>query len=263
MSLRDSNLRTRSVPRPPGGSQDEFIVAIDFGTTYTGVAFAYGLTKDAAGDTGLDPEQLRDKITVLKSWPGVVGSYNDKVPTILAYNPDGQVVAWGGRVTSSHVIAISHFKLGLQDGVMQHYAFRVMPEAERQALERVLATNPWAHPSLPYKQPHDYVEDFLKEIRKYLLEVALPKNYGDAFLTNLSIRYVLTVPAIWSDKAMDLTRRSAVKAGIPESRLTMITEPEAAALYCSTLCREVDLKPGDYFLVCDAGGGTVVSSHPN
>jgi len=38
----------------------------------------------------------------------------------------------------------------------------------------------------------------------------------------------------------------------------LITEPEAAALYCATLCKEVDLKIGNRFLICDAGGGTVV-----
>src|SRR5579864_3174404 len=38
----------------------------------------------------------------------------------------------------------------------------------------------------------------------------------------------------------------------------LITEPEAAALYCATLCRQVDLKVGNRFLICDAGGGTVV-----
>jgi hypothetical protein len=41
-------------------------------------------------------------------------------------------------------------------------------------------------------------------------------------------------------------------------KLMLITEPEAAALACATLCDEVDLREGDRFLVCDAGGGTVV-----
>ena len=71
---------------------------------------------------------------------------------------------------------------------------------------------------------------------------------------------MVTVPAIWTDKAKDLTRKAALAAGIPDNRLKLITEPEAAALYCATICVEVGLKVGDRFLVCDAGGGTVVTS---
>ena len=70
--------------------------------------------------------------------------------------------------------------------------------------------------------------------------------------------YIVTVPAIWSDGAKALTRQAAIRAGIPEAGLTLITEPEAAALFCATTCVEADLDAGDRFLVCDAGGGTVV-----
>jgi hypothetical protein len=76
---------------------------------------------------------------------------------------------------------------------------------------------------------------------------------------DLKLAYVITVPAIWKDSAKDLTRQAAVSAGIPRDNLELITEPEAAALYCATMCTEVNLSDGDCFLVCDAGGGTVVS----
>jgi len=79
-------------------------------------------------------------------------------------------------------------------------------------------------------------------------------------LQNQQISYVITVPAIWSDKAKDLTRQAAIAAGILGKKLTLITEPEAAALFCASLCQEVDLQEGDRFLICDAGGGTVVCS---
>ena len=86
----------------------------------------------------------------------------------------------------------------------------------------------------------------------------LPNRFGERFLQNQKLSYVLTVPAIWSDKAKELTRQAALTAGIKRENLTLITEPEAAALYCATLCNEVDLQPGDRFMICDAGGGTVV-----
>jgi molecular chaperone DnaK (HSP70) len=239
--------------------QQSLVIAIDFGTTFTGVAYAYGVRADSGGDTGLSPEQLRDKIEVVKDWPGVAGSYSDKVPTELAYDATGRLLTWGGRVTPSHRITVAHFKLGLQEDLEAHYA--VPPNSNSGwanfILGRAFSPERWRHPSLT-KTPYNYVEDFLRELRMYVMEVYLHQCFGENFLTNLHVQYVLTVPAIWSDKAKDSTKRAAVSAGIPANRLSLVTEPEAAALYCSTLCREVDLEGGEYFLVCDAGGGTVV-----
>lgn len=63
-----------------------------------------------------------------------------------------------------------------------------------------------------------------------------------------------TVPAIWSDKAKDLTIKAARFAGIHP--VTLIKEPEAAALY-TMYALDNALQVGDAFVVCDAGGGTV------
>jgi len=255
--MSNSPLKPRSTFGSPRKS--DLVVAIDFGTTYTGVAFAYAHRTTILGETGLSPDQLRDKVTVLKSWPGVAGSYTEKVPSTLAYNSSGQVIAWGGKVSSSHPITVSHFKLGLQEGMSEHYAFGKRPEAQRNSIEKMLSRGAWENTMLNDKEAYDHVENFLKEIREYVVTEALPKDFGKAFLDSVSIRYVLTVPAIWSEKAKDLTQKAAHRIGILDPDLTMITEPEAAALYCSTLCHEVDLNDGDYFMVCDAGGGTVVS----
>jgi molecular chaperone DnaK (HSP70) len=253
--------KSRSTTKPTRQARlpkkSDLVVAIDFGTTYTGVAFAYDLPHAPHLERRLTPEQLRDKVTVLKSWPGVAGSYSDKVPSILAYDSNGQVTAWGGNVNSSHLMSVAHFKLGLEKGVGGYYSINTDPDTQ-SPLEKILANESWKHPDLPNKDAFHHTENFLREIHQYILTEALPKDFGQAFLSNVSIRYVLTVPAIWSDMAKDLTRKAATLVGIAESDLTMVTEPEAAALYCATLCHEAEIKNGDYFLVCDAGGGTVV-----
>jgi hypothetical protein len=122
-----------------------------------------------------------------------------------------------------------------------------------------LSDHNWKHPKMPHKKAVDYASDYLTRIVDHVLHESLPRQFGASFLENQQISYVVTVPAIWSDKAKDLTRQAAVRAGIDQSKLMLITEPEAAALYCATLCKEADLKEGDRFVVCDAGGGTVVS----
>ena len=93
----------------------KLIIAIDFGTTYSGVAYALS-SIDRPKDNDLSPEHFRDKIIAVKKWPNVAQLYSEKTPTILAYQ-NGELIAWGGKVRNSHSTQISHFKLGLQDDV--------------------------------------------------------------------------------------------------------------------------------------------------
>lgn len=81
--------------------------------------------------------------------------------------------------------------------------------------------------------------------------------------------WVLTIPAIWTDTAKQFMREAAEAAGIKSNSLTLALEPEAAAIYCKEEivqkqekeeCDESDLlafRPGQKFLVLDMGGGTV------
>ena len=70
--------------------------------------------------------------------------------------------------------------------------------------------------------------------------------------------FIITVPAIWSDRAKDITRLCAVEAGMGRTRgeIHLIREPEAAGIYALDTRRgDLDLQVGDTFVLCDAGGG--------
>lgn len=69
--------------------------------------------------------------------------------------------------------------------------------------------------------------------------------------------YIITVPALWPEKAKNTTMRCAKKAGMaPTTPVRIISEPEAAGIYAlDTMIRDVDLSIGDTFVICDAGGG--------
>lgn len=60
---------------------------------------------------------------------------------------------------------------------------------------------------MPSKQAVDYCADYLTQVVQYVSQVTLPRQYGKQFLQNQQISYVITVPAIWSDKAKELTRQ--------------------------------------------------------
>ena len=74
---------------------------------------------------------------------------------------------------------------------------------------------------------------------------------------------VITVPAIWKGYARQDMEAAARQAGILDHRLAGPTtlgfspEPEAAAL--ATMCEiGVPIAEDDAYVICDAGGGTVV-----
>ncbi|PVH69876.1 actin-like ATPase domain-containing protein [Cadophora sp. DSE1049] len=83
-------------------------------------------------------------------------------------------------------------------------------------------------------------------------------DWGQDFIDSTPIEYILTVPAVWSDKAKSDTLWCASQAGFGAmDKIRLITEPEAAAVYTFTTLPEYSVKKGEIFITCDAGGGTV------
>ncbi|XP_057299310.1 heat shock 70 kDa protein 12B-like isoform X2 [Hydractinia symbiolongicarpus] len=79
------------------------------------------------------------------------------------------------------------------------------------------------------------------------------------------VKWVLTVPAIWSHAAKQFMREAGEKAGIPKANLSIALEPECASIYCqhkdvAEFQIALKNKPGTKYLVLDNGGGTVDAS---
>lgn len=226
---------------------EKFVIGVDFGTTFTGFAF-YHLGTGAENNDELSAQRIGENTRVIREWPNLTSAYTEKTPTIIAYNRDPPT--WGGSVRSHHEPQIDHFKLGLEPSVVRYFGFD--PSDNWLGFGK--------HPQIPNKDPVDFSTDFLSCVHKWVRESYLPSKFSETFFSTQEFTYIVTVPAIWSDTAKDLTRQAASQAfNIPNDKLTLVTEPEAAALYCATMCREVGLSDGDQFIVCDAGGGTVVS----
>jgi hypothetical protein len=115
-------------------------------------------------------------------------------------------------------------------------------------------------PLPPGKSEIDVAADYLFKLRQAMRH-QLIKTLGDVFnREERNIRYFLTVPAIWNDAGKAATRAAAIQAGFlrdeNDNRLTLITEPEAAAMFCSK-AGLLNLKIRDAVLIVDCGGGTV------
>lgn len=240
---------TSSPPAPPNvpSTDQKFVIAIDFGTTYSGIAFIHD-----NGNIGDDIEIITEKIKVIKSWPN--NGLNEKTKTVLFYK--NNTPTWGGLVHPRDEPQITRFKLGLEESVSQHYHASSTVRQARPSRFLIFKKPPQQN----NKDPVDFAADYLSCLFRYLHDKFFPSEYGSTTIRNQSYDYVVTVPAIWSDAAKDLTRRAATRAGIPHDKLTLISEPEAAALFCG-LTSQAELQPGERFLICDAGGGTVVTLH--
>lgn len=165
-----------------------------------------------------------------------------KTPTLSLYrNGSTKLVAWGqdakktAMKRNNNDQLLSRFKLQLDENLN----LAPLPNG-LTALEAIT----------------DYLEAFHSHVCKDL-QRGFANNYDQS-----KFRYCLTVPAMWSDQAKATMREAAIRANIINrwdhpNRLMLISEPEAAALYCEKKCDQFNLGHGQRFLICDAGGGTV------
>lgn len=139
-----------------------------------------------------------------------------KTPTILLYEVDAATTEWWGEN--------AHKNFWFSRGYLNK---RLITRF------KLLLNNDQTVPELP---PGLHVEgvirDYLKGSHNHVY-LHLSRTLGSRYYKE-RIRYCLTVPAGWTDKAKFIMRKAAIEAGIinkgdlPE-RLTLISEPKAAA----------------------------------
>ncbi|KAG0249244.1 hypothetical protein BG011_009470 [Mortierella polycephala] len=214
----------------PGSMNQTYpiIMAIDWGTTYSSMAYAY---------------QQDGEVHEVSTWPKQSHNY-PKVPTCNLYGPDSkEILEWGypaklamSKPPFKHHVLLSKYKLHLDESSGPHTP---LPNGLTVV---------------------DAIADYLRLFHAHVVQAAL-KGFGSAFDQH-HIQYCLSVPAMWTDHAKAIMRQAALQAGMitpmdPPHRLLLISEPEAAALYCEKKCDQFAIGPGQRFMICDAGGGTV------
>jgi molecular chaperone DnaK (HSP70) len=83
--------------------------------------------------------------------------------------------------------------------------------------------------------------------------MTLGKQYGEALLETMTKELVITVPAVWSERAKDLTLKAVTGAKWGTDKIALVTEPEAAAIYTLKWMTEganrEEVKVGDQFVL--------------
>ncbi|KAL1615853.1 hypothetical protein SLS56_011655 [Neofusicoccum ribis] len=201
------------------------------------------------------------------NWPR--GGTNEKTPTLVLLSTGCFRVTADGPVGFS----ILRYNEGdptrylwgaeIQDDDTRYEWFKLDLESPQRSVEKsnLAAVYP-SGVAMPrgYIPPEKLTVDYLKALREHAVKQLQDTLTRNNILINLSssIDYVVTIPAIWSAKAKDLTRSCASQAGMGDpDDIKVITEPEAAAMFELKERPPDDLQIGDTFVLCDAGGGTV------
>lgn len=206
------------------------VIGIDFGTTFSGCSFSF---------------IQYDEVVDIVRWPKQNNNVYPKTPTLNFYQGNSnQMAQWGNaarlemqRPTARNSVLLKQYKLYLDENIAKDL------------------------PPLPNGLTIvDAIADYLHAFHEHVTS-ELKKGFARHYDQH-QFRYCLTVPAMWSDRAKATMREAAIKAGLinendHRDRLMLISEPEAAALYCEKKCEQFDLRHGDKFMICDAGGGTV------
>ncbi|KAF5663106.1 Hsp70 chaperone protein [Fusarium heterosporum] len=219
---------------------DVIVIGIDFGTTFSGVAWAYS--------------REPDEIEIVTSWDAELNHCSDveKAPTQLYYDSNGENVKWGFSIPSDKE-PLKWFKLLLLDpkDLPADVAGSSQLQEARRLCNRI------------NKGPIELIATFLRKLWDHSL-ISIKRAIGTDLVKRTKLHVVITLPAIWPPYAQQRMKQAAQQSGILDWRsagattLRFISEPEAAALVTiKDLAKRSTIQTGDTIVVCDAGGGTV------
>uniref|UniRef100_A0A3B5M5I2 Heat shock protein family A (Hsp70) member 12A.2 n=1 Tax=Xiphophorus couchianus TaxID=32473 RepID=A0A3B5M5I2_9TELE len=228
---------------------DSFVIAIDFGTAFSG--YAFNITP---GEVKSEPH--------LPRWGKEYGFDTPKTPTCILFNEDEKCLSFG------YEAKMAYQEMSGEEA-KKHYFFE---DFKMELYSKKLSSN------LKIKDTNGKSMKALKvfsESLRFLKEDALRtisrNTQGKNFLAS-DFTWVLTVPAIWDLSAKQFMREAATQAGIvtegDKEKLLMALEPEAASIWSKKLPSDgfisekhneesLDQSPGTQYIVVDCGGGTI------
>ncbi|XP_021367114.1 heat shock 70 kDa protein 12B-like [Mizuhopecten yessoensis] len=220
------------------------VAAIDFGTTYSGYAFS---TKH---DFRTDPTQMS-----LVQWvAGSAGMVSQKASTCVLFKPDRTFHSFGYEAEDKYL------NLTLDKDHEDWYLFRRFKmNLYNTKLDReVQLTDYSGEKKMPLI---DVISATIAYLKSKLMKQCREQGTG---VNDSEVRWVLTVPTIWTDPAKQLMREAAEKAGLDKRQLILCLEPEAASVFCKHIPvgkrvfgDRVEFQAGSKYMVIDAGGGTI------
>ncbi|KAK0500384.1 hypothetical protein EDD18DRAFT_1069052 [Armillaria luteobubalina] len=248
--------------KPYTGTSRSLVLAIDVGTTFSGVSYAI-----------LEPGEI-PMIHGVTRFPGqehVAG--NSKIPSVMYYDKHGRVKAAGAEAEASSIVSSAE-----DEGWIKAELFKLRLRPRTMKLEM----NGMRLAPLPYRKTAVHVfGDFLSYLYQCTQTFIVDTHAnGNALWKAVEhdIQFVLSHPNGWEGAQQTKMRRAAVYGQlIPDTnegkaRIRFVTEGEASLHACvlNGLASDVLSDSGQAgFLVADAGGGTfdlssytILAQHP-
>ncbi|THW58311.1 actin-like ATPase domain-containing protein [Aureobasidium pullulans] len=236
--------------------RDTIICSIDFGTTFSGASCTY-----------LGKPEPPEKLEPITGWAG--GDNCEKVPTQLRYEVTGENIPQPRRrkraVSDQDTLFVSQFiaevvEWGFEIDQSKNYIqyLKLLLDPHQQLPSYISRRDLEAQLRQTGKTVIQAAGDYLTKFKEHVLE-QIEERFGEDMCSTTKIEFILTVPAVWSDSAKDATLQAAELAGMSARRhnLSMVTEPEAAALCALKTVAGVNANEEDVWIVADSGGGTV------
>ncbi|KAF4532344.1 hypothetical protein B566_EDAN003647 [Ephemera danica] len=239
--------------RSPLAASASAVVAIDLGTTHSG--YAYSVCREPG-----------HQVHVMRRWEGGdSGLVNHKTPTALLLTPEGEFHSFGSAARDAYLdLPATEIRRWLY---FDRFKMALHRNAELHRDTPIPASNGDTQPAL------SVFAHALRHFRGLALR-ELRERCGDRRAPDTNtVRWVVTVPAMWRQPARQLIREAAYQAGMCDEtsaeRLLVLLEPEAAAVQCrEQILQEMmnnsisddsggGLELPVRFLVADCGGGTV------
>jgi hypothetical protein len=189
------------------------------------------------------------------------------VPSRICYDPPpNPKVTWGNLIKPNNQKGTVHacMKLKLDEKMKGSMNFRLLlafltSNMGGLGLDDVMEGDD-GPPEYPGKSAVELVADYLSRVREHTWN-ELEAQYGRNLLASMRKELVVTVPAVWSERAKEQTMRAVSRAQFNAEKLSLVTEPEAAAIYTLKNMMEgagqADMQLGDIIVLTDCGGGTV------
>ncbi|XP_048860114.1 heat shock 70 kDa protein 12A-like [Brienomyrus brachyistius] len=224
-----------------------FIVAIDFGTAYSGYCFC-----------------VRNSLDNIRSvfWGQELGFGSPKTPTCILFDEHEQFQKFGYEAMMTYTrlkkdgakeyLFLENFKMNLYGKTISR---NLMITAANGKPLRALKV----------------FSESLRYLKDHALNTIQGHTSGKKFISS-DVTWVLTVPAIWDAAAKQFMREAATQAGLVSElnsdQLILALEPEAASVWCKQLPSEgfvaeggsedtLEQKSGTQYIVVDCGGGTI------
>ncbi|ESK94661.1 hypothetical protein Moror_14297 [Moniliophthora roreri MCA 2997] len=243
-------MKTSDIRKPYAGATRSLVVALDVGTTFSGVSYAI-----------LEPGEI-PKIHGVTRFPGQEHQAgNSKIPTILYYDRDGNLMAAGAEADTSTTLSMAEDEGWLK---VELFKLRLRPRQMKLEMNGMKFA-----PLPPGKTAVHVFGDFLGYLFSCTRNFIIDTHGNGAALWKTvepTLQFVLSHPNGWEGAQQTKMRRAAVHGGLipdtPEgkARIWFVTEGEASLHACVLNGLASDVlsdRSKSGFLVADAGGGTL------